>query len=117
MVVRTAVDLCGIESLAITKLDVLRGLDEIKMATAYRLDGQTLSHVPAILSDFARAEPVYETFAGFEEDISGSKNLDELPAAAKVFLDRLSGAVGARIGLVSVGPERGQTIASGNFFK
>ncbi|MDR2367533.1 MAG: adenylosuccinate synthase [Deltaproteobacteria bacterium] len=110
VVVRTAVDLCGIESLAVTKLDVLRGLPEIKMATSYRLGGKSLAHVPGTLSGLAQAEPVYETFKGFDGDISAAKGLGDLPPEAKAFLDRLAEAVGARIGLVSVGPERDQTI-------
>ncbi|MDR2301016.1 MAG: adenylosuccinate synthase [Deltaproteobacteria bacterium] len=117
VVVRTAVDLCGIDSLAITKLDVLRGLDEIKMATSYRLDGQELFHVPGVLSDFSRVEPVYETFKGFSQDISSARTMDQLPPEAKTFLNRLSETVGARVGLVSVGPERGQTIILDEFFK
>ncbi|MDR3135400.1 MAG: adenylosuccinate synthase [Deltaproteobacteria bacterium] len=117
VVVRTAVDLCGIESLAVTKLDVLRGLEEIKMATSYRVGEREVFHVPGALPDFSRAEPVYETFKGFNEDISGARSLDELPGEAKAFLWRLSEAVGARIGLVSVGAERNQTIVLDSFFK
>jgi adenylosuccinate synthase len=116
VVVRTAVALCGIESLAITKLDVLRGIPEIKMATSYLLEGRKLDYVPGVLTDFDRVQPIYETFAGFKEDISGAASLDDLPGEAKKFLNRLAETVGARIGLVSVGPERSQTIILENFF-
>ncbi|MDR1111168.1 MAG: adenylosuccinate synthase [Deltaproteobacteria bacterium] len=116
VVVKAAVDLCGMASLAVTKLDVLCGLPEIRMATAYLLDGQRIDHVPGPLSDFARVEPVLETFEGFSEDISGARTMAGLPRQARIFLDRLSEVVGAPAGLVSVGPERGQTIFPGSFF-
>ncbi|MDR1677268.1 MAG: adenylosuccinate synthase [Deltaproteobacteria bacterium] len=117
VVVKAAVDLCGIESLAITKLDVLTGLPEIKMATSYRLDGEDIDYIPEVLADFARVEPVYETFKGFEADIRTATSLDELPPEARIFLNRLAEVVGAQIGIVSVGPERTETIVLEEFFK
>ncbi|MDR2444054.1 MAG: adenylosuccinate synthase [Deltaproteobacteria bacterium] len=116
VVVRAAVKLCGVDSLAVTKLDVLGGLKEIKIASHYLLDGQKIDYVPASLSDLAKVQPVYETFEGFEGDITKSKKLSDLPYGARVYLDRLSELVGAPAGLVSVGPERDQTIMLRDFF-
>ncbi|MDR0355686.1 MAG: adenylosuccinate synthase [Deltaproteobacteria bacterium] len=117
VVVKTAVQLCGMDSLAVTKLDVLRGLPKIYMATAYELDGQKIDHIPASLKDFSRAVPVYEEFAGFSQDVRAARKLSDLPKEARVYLDRLSEAVGAPAGLVSVGPERNETIVLADYFK
>ncbi|MDR1486694.1 MAG: adenylosuccinate synthase [Deltaproteobacteria bacterium] len=117
VVVKAAVELCGIDWLAITKLDVLKGLDELKIATHYVLEGEKIDYVPASISDLAKAEPVYETFKGFDQDITGARSLADLPKEARAYLDRLTELVGAKIALVSVGPERNQTIFAHRFFQ
>jgi adenylosuccinate synthase len=94
----------------------LRGLKELKICKAYIVNGDRWARVPASLSDLAQAEPVYETLPGFEEDISGAKSLEELPPAVRGYLDRLAELCGAPLGLVSVGPERDQTIICQKFF-
>jgi adenylosuccinate synthase len=116
VVVRSAARLCGVDSLAVTKLDVLRGLPEIKIAKAYLLGGERIDRVPSSISELSKAEPVYETLPGFDEDISGAKSLSDLPKSARAYLDRLSELAGAPLGLVSVGPERDQTIIIGDPF-
>ncbi|MDR1037023.1 MAG: adenylosuccinate synthase [Deltaproteobacteria bacterium] len=114
--VRTAVALSGITSLAVTKLDVLRGLGPLKIAESYLLDGQTIRHMPPDIHDLALCEPVYREYGGFEEDISGARSLADLPSGARKYLDGLEDLCGAPLGLVSVGPERGETVLLEKFF-
>ncbi|MDR2611537.1 MAG: adenylosuccinate synthase [Deltaproteobacteria bacterium] len=114
--VRTAVALSGISSLAVTKLDVLRGLGALRIAGAYRLDGAELAYMPQDISDLARCEPVYREFGGFTEDISRARRLSDLPSGARGYLDGLEELCGAPLGLVSVGPERGETVMLESFF-
>ena len=102
--------LSGAAAIALTKLDVLTGLDPLRVCTAYRLDGQETRSVPASAAELERCEPVYEELEGWTEDISGLSNIDDLPAAARRYVDRLQELVGADIELVSTGPGREATI-------
>ena len=113
-VVRYAGQLSGLDYMAITRLDILDGFDEIKMCTGYKLDGKMLNEIPASLNVLARVEPVYETFEGWKEDISGCRDYEKLPEKAKKYLERLSAVTGVAIGIVSVGPNRDQTIICAN---
>ncbi len=108
--VRYAVELCGVNHLAVTLLDVLGGLPEIRICTAYRVDGQLLPWYRADLQTLARAEPVYETVPGWPQDVSGCRAYAELPAAARGYVDRLEALCGAPVRMVSVGPERSATL-------
>ena len=110
VVVKTSVDLCGADHLAVTKLDVLAGLPELKIATHYLLDGEKIDFIPADYREVERCRPVYESWPGFEGDLSKARKLTDLPAAARRYLDRLSELCGAPLGLVSVGPDREETI-------
>lgn len=116
VVVRTSVELCGADHLALTKLDVLSGLNELKIATHYTLDGKKIDYIPEDVEDAARCVPVYETWPGFFCDISRAKSLDDLPEAARRYLGRVSELCGAPLGLVSVGPDRQQTIMLHEYF-
>ena len=100
----------GFDSLAITKLDVLDGLDEIKVCTGYRADGEPVDTMPATRDGMDHIEPVYETLPGWKTDITGVRALSNLPANARAYLDFLAESTGIEIGSVSVGPERNQTI-------
>jgi adenylosuccinate synthase len=100
----------GADSIALTKLDVLTGLSEIDVCTGYRLDGADIDDLPALADDLNRVEPVYETLAGWDEDITGARSIDDLPATARAYIDRLSELIGVPVGIVSVGPGRDQTI-------
>ena len=113
-VVRYAGQLSGLDYMAITRLDILDGFDEIKMCTGYKLDGKMLNEIPASLNVLARVEPVYETFEGWKEDISGCRDYEKLPEKARKYLERLSAVTGVAIGIVSVGPNRDQTIICAN---
>ena len=110
VVVREAVRLNGSTELAITKLDVLGGLKTIKICTAYRHKGAEILYPPQEENGMAHVEPVYEEMPGWSEDISGARTFDELPENARKYLLRVEELSGAPIGLVSVGPDRAQTI-------
>ena len=109
-VVRYAGLLSGIDYMAITRLDILDGFDEIKMCTGYKHKGNLLPGMPASLKVLGEVEPVYETFPGWKTDISGLRDYDSLPENAKNYLKRLAETTGIALGIVSVGPNRDQTI-------
>src|SRR5436853_5930444 len=107
---RYAAEINGFTSVALTKLDVLDALDEIKVCTGYRPDGQPLDSLPAVSHELRRVEPVYETLPGWKSSTLGVTDLHDLPPAARSYINFLSNRIGAQIGLVSTGPERSQTI-------
>ena len=100
----------GLTDLAVTKLDVLAGLDEIKVCTAYRVDGKTTDRFPNDLPTLERAEPVYESFPGFEGDLGAARALGELPADARAYLDAMAALIGVPVSTVSTGPRREETL-------
>lgn len=112
VLVRQAVRTSGITRLAITKLDVLTGIDTIKICIGYKSEnGDEYTHaVPAGTELLAKCKPVYEEFAGWKEDILHARDMKELPANARKYLRRLEELAGARIGLISVGAGREETI-------
>jgi adenylosuccinate synthase len=107
---RYAADINGFDTVALTKLDILDALDEIKVCTGYRLRGQACESFPAISKDLRECEPVYETLPGWKTSTEGITELEELPSAARDYIAFISGRIGVSVGLVSTGPERGQTI-------
>src|SRR6188472_508653 len=108
--VRFSVRLAGYSSIALTKLDVLDGFDSLKVAAAYRdpQEGREWATVPASTSVYERLEPVYEELPGWRTDTTGCRSWDELPAAARAYVERLGALAGVPISHVSVGPERAQ---------
>jgi adenylosuccinate synthase len=102
--------LSGVNSIAVMLLDVLSGLDEIKVCTAYTIDGKTTNRFPSHVDDLRSAKPVYESVPGWKDEITGCRSFNDLPANARSYLNRISQLVGQPIGMVSVGPERDQTI-------
>lgn len=111
VLVRQAVRTSGITALAITKLDVLTGLETVKICVGYKSESGEFTHaVPADLDLFGRCLPVYEEFAGWKEDISKAQKIEELPANARKYLQRLEELAGVQINLVSVGAGREETI-------
>jgi adenylosuccinate synthase len=110
--VRFSVRLAGYSSIALTKLDVLDGFDRILLARAYRdpADGREWSTVPASTSVYERLEPIYETLPGWLTDTAGCRSWDELPDAARAYVERLEALAGVPISHISVGPERAQMI-------
>ena len=111
--VRYAVRLNGFDTLAITKLDVLDEVEEIRVSTAYRFEGGTLDEMPSDSRVLEGCEPVYETLPGWRSPTVGLREFRELPENARRYVERLGELVGAEIGVVSTGPDREQTIVRG----
>ena len=108
--VRQAIRIGGIEGIALTKLDVLDGFDEIKVCTAYELDGATVDAFPAAPGAQARVRPVYETFEGWHVSTRGARSWADLPATAIKYVKRLEELIEAPVALLSTSPEREDTI-------
>jgi adenylosuccinate synthase len=107
---RYAAEINGFTSVALTKLDVLDTLDEIKVCTGYKLDGRMCESLPSVSQDLRRIEPVYATLPGWKSSTLGMTEMTSLPANALRYVEFLSQQIGVQIGLVSTGPERTQTI-------
>lgn len=107
---RFAAEINGFTSVALTKLDVLDTLDEIKVCTGYKLGGRTCESLPAVSQDLRRIEPIYATLPGWKTSTVGTTEMTSLPANARRYVEFLSEQIGVEIGLVSTGPERSQTI-------
>jgi adenylosuccinate synthase len=108
--VRYTAALSGADEITVMLLDVLSGLPELKLCTAYELDGERRAHFPSDAYQLERCKPVYETIPGWAEDITGVRKLADLPAGARRYIDRVSELVGLKVSVVSVGPDREQTI-------
>jgi adenylosuccinate synthase len=108
--VRYTAALAGADELAVMLLDVLSELDELRIAVAYELDGKRLDHFPSDSFLLERCKPVYETLTGWGVDVSGARKPGDLPAAARRYIDRLAELLGLPPSIVSVGPDREQTI-------
>jgi adenylosuccinate synthase len=91
-------------------LDVLGDLHEVKIAVAYELDGRRLDHFPTDAFLLERCRPVYETLPGWQQDVCGARRLADLPANARRYVDRLGELLGLPVSIISVGPDREQTI-------
>jgi adenylosuccinate synthase len=102
--------LSGVTSISVMLLDVLSGFEELKICTAYDIDGHQTTRFPSHVDDLRRAQPVYETLPGWKEEVTHCRSFDQLPASARAYLRRVSELVGQPIEMVSVGPERDQTI-------
>ena len=107
---RYAAEINGFTSVALTKLDVLDALDEIKVCVGYNLNGTRCESLPSVSQDLRKVEPVYETLPGWKSSTLGATDLNELPRAAREYVNFLSNQIGVEIGLISTGPERSQTI-------
>ncbi len=110
VLVRQAVKVGGIESLALTKLDVLDGMDELKICRAYMLDGKEIDHLPANPQEQARVEPIYISCPGWSESTAGTRSWSELPENAVKYIRLVEDMVEAPVTLVSTSPERDDTI-------
>jgi adenylosuccinate synthase len=107
---RYAVDVNSVSSIILNKLDILSGMDEIRLCVAYDIDGRRIERWPASAEEVARAMPIYETFPGWPEEIHAARTPDDLPANARAYVAALAALAGVPITLVSVGPERTQTV-------
>lgn len=111
VILRYSAQINGFTELYVTKLDVLSGLDEIKIAVAYEVNGQQQDFPPTTIRELENVRPVYETLPGWQEDISGIHSEQDLPGAARAFIDRLELLCDVPVKTVSVGPARDQVVA------
>ena len=116
VLVRQTIKISGINGIALTKLDVLDELDEIKMCVQYELDGKKFDYLPAAFEDQLKIKPIYKTFPGWKTSTSGVKNIDALPENAKKYIYAVEDFVGAKVSSVSTSPERDDTILVENPF-
>jgi adenylosuccinate synthase len=116
VMVRQAVKTGGIDGIALTKLDVLDGVPELKVCVGYRLDGRTIDHLPAGTAAQARVEPIYETIEGWRESTRGARSWAQLPATAIKYIRRVEELIEAPVALLSTSPERDDTILVRNPF-
>ncbi len=117
MLVRQTVRTSGIHGIALTKLDILDGFEEIRVCTGYMLDGQPVDHLPASQAAQARIEPVYEVIPGWSETTAGARSWADLPAQAIKYVRRIEELIGAPVALLSTSPERDDTILMHNPFE
>lgn len=116
VVLRYAARVNGLWGIALTKMDVLSGFEELKICTAYELRGERLTELPEDMEDLAEVTPVYETVRGWKETLTGIKRFEELPENAKRYVRRVEELSGVKVICVSVGPDRGQTMLLENPF-
>jgi len=116
VVLREAAIVNGFTSIAMNKLDILSGLSEIPVATAWKIDGKLTTDFPMTLDEVARAEPVYEALPGWQEDVTGVRRYEALPDNARRYVERIERLVGVPIDVISVGPDRDETIARRRVF-
>ena len=116
VLVRQTIKISGINGIALTKLDVLDELDEIKMCVQYELDGKKLDYLPAAFEDQLKIKPIYKTFPGWKTSTSGVKNIDALPENAKKYIFAVEDFIGAKISSISTSPKREDTILIENPF-
>jgi adenylosuccinate synthase len=117
VLVRQTIKISGIDGIALTKLDVLDELDEIKMCIEYELDGKKMSYLPAAAEDQLKIKPIYKTFPGWKTSTQGIKNIEALPENAKNYIHALEAFVGTKISSISTSPEREDTILLENPFE
>src|SRR5574342_617617 len=117
LALRYAARVNGLDGIAMTKLDVLTGFPEIRVAVAYRLGGKVVDEMPSDIEELGRCEPVYETLPGWSEKLDGVRAWGGLPQNARAYVERLAKLVGVKVMAVSVGADRGETILLENPFK
>ncbi|MCL4685490.1 adenylosuccinate synthase [Myxococcota bacterium] len=117
VMLREAATVNGLTGLALNKIDILSGLPELQIATAYRIDGKQTDEFPMTLGELARAEPVYETLPGWDADLSDARRWQDLPDAARRYVDRIEALVEVPVELISVGAGRDATIARSDPFR
>lgn len=102
--------LSGVDELAVMLLDVLGGLDELRICSAYEIDGERTTQFPSQIDDLSKAVPVYETLPGWHEDLTTARDEASLPASARRYVERIGELLGRPVSIISVGPDRAQTI-------
>ena len=117
VLVRQTIKISGIDGIALTKLDVLDELDEIKMCVQYDLDGKKIDYLPAAVEDQLKIKPIYKTFPGWKTSTNGIKNIDKLPEKAKTYISAVEDFIETKISSISTSPERQDTILIENPFE
>ena len=117
VLVRQTIKVSGIDGIALTKLDVLDELDEIKMCIQYDLDGKKIDYLPASVEDQLKIKPIYKSFPGWKQSTSGVKNMQDLPENAKNYIFAVEDFIGTKISSISTSPERDDTILIENPFE
>ncbi len=117
VLVRQTIKISGINGIALTKLDVLDELDEIKMCVAYELDGKKIDYLPAAVDDQLKVKPVYKTFKGWKSSTKGVEKFDNLPDNAKNYINELEKFIETKVSSISTSPERNNTILIEDPFK
>jgi adenylosuccinate synthase len=110
VLVRQTIKISGIDGIALTKLDVLDKLEEIKMCIGYEVNGNKIDYLPAALDDQLKVKPIYKTFKGWKSSTSGIKEFEKLPDNAKIYIKELEEFIEAKISSISTSPERKDTI-------
>jgi adenylosuccinate synthase len=110
VLVRQTAQISGISGIALTKLDVLDGLESVKVCVGYKLDGKEIDHLPAVAEDQARVQPVYEEMEGWQDSTRGARTWNDLPARAVKYVRHVEELIGAPVALLSTSPERDDTI-------
>ena len=117
VLVRQTIKVSGINGIALTKLDVLDELDEIKMCVAYELDGKKFDYLPAAVDDQLKVKPIYKSFKGWKSSTKGIKNFEKLPENAKIYIKELEKFIETKVSSISTSPERNDTILIEDPFK
>ena len=117
VLVRQTIKISGVNGIALTKLDVLDELDEIKMCVKYEIDGKEIDYLPASTEDQLKIKPIYKTLLGWKKSTKGVKNLEDLPENAKKYINAIKDFTGTKISSISTSPEREDTILLENPFK
>lgn len=117
VILRHARRINGITGLSIMLLDVLSGLEEVKICTSYNLNGEIIHHVPGNYEDFINCKPIYITLPGWKEDISNLESYEELPRNCQKYLQTIEELTGTKVTIISVGPDRNQTITLKHYFE
>ena len=110
VLVRQTCAISGVTGIALTKIDVLDGMDEVKICTGYRLNGKIMDYFPSHAADQAAVEPIYETMPGWSESTAGARSFADLPANAVKYIQRVQELIETPVALVSTSPERDDTI-------
>ena len=117
VLVRQTIKISGINGIALTKLDVLDDLDQVKMCVSYELDGNKIDYLPAAVDDQLRVKPIYKTFEGWKTSTKGIKNFNHLPENAKKYISELEKFIETKVSSISTSPERNDTILIEDPFK
>ncbi|MGQ0507263.1 MAG: adenylosuccinate synthase, partial [Myxococcaceae bacterium] len=117
VVLRYAVRVNGLSGLALTKMDVLSGFKSVQICTGYELDGRKVQDLPGDFEDLARVKPIYETMPGWDESLAGARVVEDLPANARRYVQRVEKLCGVPVVCISVGSDRGETILLDNPFR